>query len=111
MNAFLLFYDHIWTRCLLGFPPYGVTQLLERDPGSLPSHFGTAAAREALQPLTAWAARHGLLSGGPLGGGLHLDTSGLGRLAAAALQGGHDLLEVRRHTCRDLGLSASQCTS
>lgn len=72
-------------------------QLLERDPSSLPQHFGTLAARDALQPLTSWVAEHGLLLGNPVSGGVRVDVAVLQPLAVAVLQGGHDLLEVRRH--------------
>lgn len=85
-------------------------KLLERDPSSLPPHFGTLAAREALHPLTSWAADHGMLLGNPLSGGVRVDASALQRLAVAVLQGGHDLLEVRRQTGRPAKISVL-CTA
>lgn len=71
-----------------------LVQVLERDPGSLQPHFGTAAVAEALQPLRAWAGRQGLDFGSDLSAVAGGDTARLRQVAGAALQSGAHSLEV-----------------
>jgi len=68
--------------------------VLERDPGNLHPHFGTAAVAEALQPLRAWAGRQGLDFSGDLSAVAGGDTAWLRQVAGAVLQSGAHSLEV-----------------